>query len=76
MSHKARGWLGSNSDCSWLLSGISGVFSAITGVLIANVFYTSNLEIQIVGWTALMTIIILFLVNLQLALLVHNGYRN
>lgn len=36
----------------------------------------SNLGIQIIGWTALMPLIILFVVNPQLRLLVHNGYRN
>ncbi|MHC5820600.1 MAG: pentapeptide repeat-containing protein, partial [Nostoc sp.] len=50
---------------SWLLSGISGVFSALTGALIANIFQTLSLENEISGWTALIVVIVLFIVILR-----------
>ncbi|MBL1203127.1 MAG: pentapeptide repeat-containing protein [Nostoc sp. GBBB01] len=49
---------------SWLLSGVSGLLSAFTGVLIANIFNSSSLENQIGGWTALIVVIVVFIVIL------------
>ncbi|MBW4603951.1 MAG: pentapeptide repeat-containing protein [Calothrix sp. FI2-JRJ7] len=48
---------------SWVLSGISGFFSAITGVLIAS--ETSSLEDKITSWIALIIVIVLFIIILR-----------
>jgi len=50
---------------SWLLSGISGFFSAITGIVIVYIFDTSSLENQVSGWTALIVVIVVFIVILR-----------
>jgi uncharacterized protein YjbI with pentapeptide repeats len=50
---------------SWLLSGVSGFFSAFAGVLITSIFDTSSLENRVSGWTALIVIIVLFIVILR-----------
>ncbi|MBD2458480.1 pentapeptide repeat-containing protein [Nostoc sp. FACHB-87] len=50
---------------SWLLSGVSGFFSAFAGVLITYIFDSSSLENQVGGWTALIVIIVVFLVILR-----------
>ncbi|MBE9199161.1 MULTISPECIES: pentapeptide repeat-containing protein [unclassified Nodularia (in: cyanobacteria)] len=49
---------------SWLLSAISGFFSAFTGYLISLIFDSSDIENQIGGWTALIVVIIVFIVIL------------
>ncbi|MHC5715768.1 MAG: pentapeptide repeat-containing protein [Nostoc sp.] len=50
---------------SWVLSGISGLFSGLTGGLIAYIFDISSLENQIAGWTALIVVIVIFIVILR-----------
>jgi uncharacterized protein YjbI with pentapeptide repeats len=50
---------------SWLLSGVSGFFSVFAGVLITSIFDTSSLENRVSGWTALIVIIVLFIVILR-----------
>ncbi|OYE01711.1 pentapeptide repeat-containing protein [Nostoc sp. 'Peltigera membranacea cyanobiont' 232] len=50
---------------SCVLSGISGFFLASTEVLTALVFDSSSLENQIAGWTALIVVIVLFIVILR-----------
>ncbi|MHC5722636.1 MAG: pentapeptide repeat-containing protein [Nostoc sp.] len=52
---------------SWLLSGVSGLFSAFAGALIAYTFNTSNVQNQnpVAGWTVLILIIVLFIVILR-----------
>lgn len=51
---------------SLFLSGISGFFSAFTGALIAFIFdSSSNLENQVGGWTALIVVIVVFIVILR-----------
>ncbi|MHC5917361.1 MAG: pentapeptide repeat-containing protein [Nostoc sp.] len=46
---------------SWLLSGVSGFFSAFTGALIAYIFDSSSLENQVGGWIALIVVIVVFI---------------
>src|SRR5690348_2728082 len=50
---------------SWLLSVISGFFSAIAGVLITSLFDTPSLDRLVAGWTAAIVIIVVFLVILR-----------
>lgn len=50
---------------SWVLSGVSGIFSAFAGAMIALIFSSSSLDNQVAGWTALIVIIVLFIVILR-----------
>jgi hypothetical protein len=53
-----KGWASFLVCVSWLLSGISGFFLAITGGLIVSVFNSSTLETKVSGWTALVVALI------------------
>jgi uncharacterized protein YjbI with pentapeptide repeats len=49
---------------SWLLAGISGVFSAYAGVIVALIF-SNSLENRIGGWVALIVLIVFFAVIIR-----------
>lgn len=50
---------------SWVLSGISGFFSAFTGLFITFIFDSPHPLNQVVGWTSLIVVIVLFIVILD-----------
>jgi uncharacterized protein YjbI with pentapeptide repeats len=50
---------------SWLLSGVSGFFSALAGALITPAFNSPSLDNRVSSWTALIVIIVLFIVILR-----------
>ncbi|MEH2102579.1 MAG: pentapeptide repeat-containing protein, partial [Nostoc sp.] len=50
---------------SWLLSGISGLFSISVGLWISFIFDSSSSGNHVFGWIALVTIIVLFIVILR-----------
>lgn len=50
---------------SWVLSGISGFFLAFTGLFIAFIFDSPHPLNQVVGWTSLIVVIVLFIVILD-----------
>ncbi|MBH8574938.1 pentapeptide repeat-containing protein [Nostocaceae cyanobacterium CENA369] len=50
---------------SWLLSGVLGFFSVFTGTLIASIFDSSIPENQVAGCTALIVVIVVFIVILR-----------
>ncbi|WP_414552647.1 pentapeptide repeat-containing protein [Anabaena sp. CCY 0017] len=47
---------------SWFFSAIYGSFSAFTGYLISLIFDSSTIESQVTGWTALIVVIMVFIV--------------
>lgn len=50
---------------AWLLSGVSGFFSSLAGILVSSLFDNSTLESQASGLTCLITIIVLFAVIIR-----------
>ena len=47
---------------SWLIAGLPGLLSAYVGALISYVFDSPNSSEQLSGWTALIVVIVLFIV--------------
>ena len=45
---------------SWIISGLSGIISSFCGALVAIMFESSNVELEIFGWIVLVVIIVLF----------------
>ncbi len=50
---------------SWLLSGVAGFLSTFAGALIIVIFESSSLESQVSTWTALILVIVVFIVILR-----------
>lgn len=58
---------------SWVLSGLSGVFSIFTGVLVGYVFDTTNRETFVAGVVYLITLAVFFILTFRKGLAVGLG---
>lgn len=63
-----RRWATGLVVASWILSALSGIFSAYTGYLVALIFNSSSTEV-LAGWVALIVLVVFFIVTLRQGLL-------